>query len=120
VVVEEVAVAPALIATVLTQEAEMTQEQIIQQCIQEWVVTENARHQSLPCSHSKDISKIMKELEAIPQLIVGDMEEEQFEDMCMLTAFTEIEREAAMAKHHVNLKACTEMEQLQEKQDELA
>jgi hypothetical protein len=30
----------------------------------------------------------MKELEAIPRLILGDIEEEQFEDMCMLAPFT--------------------------------
>jgi hypothetical protein len=55
----------------------------------------HARLQSFPCSPSKDIKKIKKELEPIPKLTHGDMEREWFEDMCMLAAFTEFKRETA-------------------------
>ncbi len=95
-VVEEVALAPALVASVLMQEMELTQEQIVQQCNQEWVVGEYARQQSLPHSPSKDNDKIMKELEAILELIARETEEEQFKDTCMLAALTESETEATL------------------------
>jgi hypothetical protein len=124
-VVEEVVVSCALIeAAVLMQESELTQEEIAEQSIHQWVVTEHARQQkeaaTCPRSPSKDFTKIMKELEAIPVLIVGDMDEEQYDDKCMLTALNKLKGEAAVAKRHAILKARTNMEQLQKKQDQLA
>ncbi len=44
-VVEEVTLAPAEMAAVLTQEMELTQEQIVHECIQQWLVVEHARQQ---------------------------------------------------------------------------
>jgi hypothetical protein len=73
VVAKEVALAPSLMAAVLTQETELTQEQILQQRIQEWVVVGHARQHSLPLLPPKT-SKVMKELEVVPKLIVRDMD----------------------------------------------
>jgi hypothetical protein len=75
-VAEEVALAPALVVAMLMhQETELTQEKILQ----EWVVQEHTRQQkeavSLLHSPFKNIEKVMKELEAIPELIRGDTEQ---------------------------------------------
>jgi hypothetical protein len=105
----EVAVAPALVVAVLTQVTELvavaatevveveTEEQPTQeQILQKWVMQEHARQKkeaaSLSRSPSKEIDKVPREPEEIPELKVGDTTEEWNNDMFMLAALTHFER----------------------------
>jgi hypothetical protein len=61
--------------------------------------------------------RIIKDLQKLdPNLIVGNTDEEQFDDMYRLAQLSQLEREAELAKCHAVVKARRDMEQLQEQQ----
>jgi hypothetical protein len=61
--------------------------------------------------------RIIKDLQKRDKnLIVGNTDQEQFEDMYRLSQLSELDREAELAKCHADLKAHQEMEAIQEQQ----
>jgi hypothetical protein len=61
--------------------------------------------------------RIIKDLQKLDtKLIVGNTDQEQFEDMYRLAQLSELDREAELAKRHADLQARQEMEAIQEQQ----
>jgi hypothetical protein len=94
----EVAVAPALVAAVLTQEMELV-----------------AGAATKVAEVETDIDQVLRELEEIPVLMVRNTEEEWNKDMFMLAGLTQLEREAVLGHCTADIEALLEMEQLQQR-----